>query len=73
MTTTLIDGNVKMNNMEDKKEIPRFIFKLPTSTKEQEEETRDLIKESFGDNCLVIFADDNLQLFQLTGTYEKVI
>ena len=61
-----------MNN-EEKKELPRFIFKLPTSTKEQDEETRYFIKESFGDDCLVIFADDNLQLFQLTGTYEKVI
>ena len=61
-----------MNN-EEIKELPRFIFKLPTSTEEREDETRYLIKESFGDNCLVIFADDNLQIFQLTGTYEKVI
>lgn len=61
-----------MNN-EEIKEIPRFIFKLPTSTEEREDETRYLIKESFGDDCLVIFADDNLQIFQLTGTYEKVI
>ena len=61
-----------MNN-EEIKELPRFIFKLPTSTKEREDETRYFIKESFGDNCLVIFADDNLQIFQLTGTYEKVI
>lgn len=59
--------------MEAKKELPKFIFKLPITTKEQEEEIRDSIKESFGDDCLVIFADDNLQLFQLTGTYEKVI
>ena len=64
-----------MNNEEIKeiKELPRFIFKLPTSTEEREDETRYFIKESFGDDCLVIFADDNLQIFQLTGAYEKVI
>jgi len=59
--------------MGDKKELPKFIFKFPIIDEELEEKTKQNIKNAFGENCLIIFADEDFQMFQLTKTYEKII
>ena len=74
MTTMRIDGNVNLNNMEDKKELPKFIFKFPlTGDERTEEKTIKLLKEAFGERLLVLFAEDNLEMYQLEDTYKKII
>jgi hypothetical protein len=60
--------------MEARKELPKFIFKLDlVQDKKEQEDIKKILRESFGQCALVIFTEDNFEMFQLEDTYKKII